>query len=302
MTTTGPNLPAAAATDSAVGTLAWSGTANVLAIDGSTETFATTGTTAYQYSHYMKLTGFGFSIAADQQIDGILVEAFVGGQNSNLVEGYCRLCIGGAITGSDLASHQSAISMNPYGSANAAVTTTNTTLTDTRLNLAINSLAGAVVQCGTKSLTVTSNTATTLTGSGWSGGGNPGNGLAWNTYQGGAAILAYGGSSALWGTTPSYADINASNFGVFISLGSTDGSGKSNYTGKLNAVRITITHSTAAPSGQPTSKRFGGVPFMGAHGAGIPSAVRQWMRRDSGLFAPRQQVATAIWRPAHGIN
>lgn len=57
----------------------------------------------------------------------------------------------------------------------------------------------------------------------------------------------------------------------------------------------------AAPSGQPTSKRFGGVPFMGAHGSGLQAPVRQWIRRASGLMTP-QFATTQIWRPAHGIN
>lgn len=114
------------------------------------------------------------------------------------------------------------------------------------------------------------------------------------------AYASYGGATSLWGLTPTYSDINDTGFGVFISANVTYSGGKTNSSANIDHVRITIYHSTAAAAGQPTSKRFGGVPFMGAHGAGIPSAVRQWMRRDSGLFAP--QVATAIWRPAHGIN
>lgn len=71
------------------------------------------------------------------------------------------------------------------GTANGAVTTTNTTLTDTRLSLDTNSLIGATITCNGKTMTVTSNTADTLTGSAWSGGSNPGNGNAWSLDIGG---------------------------------------------------------------------------------------------------------------------
>ena len=67
------------------------------------------------------------------------------------------------------------------GTANAAVTTTNTTLTDTRLSMTVNAFAGETVTCNGKTLVVVSNTATTFTGASWSGGGNPGNGNAWST-------------------------------------------------------------------------------------------------------------------------
>lgn len=75
------------------------------------------------------------------------------------------------------------------GTATAAVTTTNTTLTDTRLTsifggtsavMTTNCAVGTTVTCNGKTLVVTSNTGTTFTGSGWSGGGNPGNGFAWS--------------------------------------------------------------------------------------------------------------------------
>lgn len=65
------------------------------------------------------------------------------------------------------------------GTADAAVTTTNTKLTDTRLALGINAYVGVVVTCNGKTMTVTSNDATSFTGASWSGGGNPGNGFAW---------------------------------------------------------------------------------------------------------------------------
>lgn len=72
------------------------------------------------------------------------------------------------------------IGRNTSGTSDAAVTTTDTTLTDTRLALTVDAYIGATVTCDTKTLVVTSNTATTFTGSAWSGGGNPGNGDAWS--------------------------------------------------------------------------------------------------------------------------
>ncbi len=60
--------------------------------------------------------------------------------------------------------------------ADPAVTTTSTTLTDTRAAWTVNQWIGYVVTCNGKTMTVTGNTATVLTGAAWSGGGTPGNG------------------------------------------------------------------------------------------------------------------------------
>ena len=76
------------------------------------------------------------------------------------------------------------------GTANAAVTTTNTTLTDTRESWTTNEWAARVVICNSKTMTVTSNTATTLTGASWSGGGNPGDGNSWVLGLGGFGYVA----------------------------------------------------------------------------------------------------------------
>ena len=72
------------------------------------------------------------------------------------------------------------IGINTSGTANAAVTSTDTTLTDTRLALTVNAYIGATVTCNGKTMVVTSNTATVFTGASWSGGTNPGNGNAWS--------------------------------------------------------------------------------------------------------------------------
>ena len=70
------------------------------------------------------------------------------------------------------------------GTADAAVTTTDTTLTDTRFEGTRpapypDALVGLVVTCNGKEMTILSHEDDTLTGSGWSGGGNPGNGKEW---------------------------------------------------------------------------------------------------------------------------
>jgi len=68
---------------------------------------------------------------------------------------------------------------NATGTADAAVTTTNTTLTDTRAAWTTDEWIGYDVRCNGKSMLVTGNTATVLTGASWNGGTNPGDGNAW---------------------------------------------------------------------------------------------------------------------------
>lgn len=234
MTTTGPNSPGTLADDSAVGTLTWSSPSNA-ASSNDVRTFVAafsgfaTGTGAI--SHYLKATNFGFAIAADQQIDGILVEiernCNVNGAGRFTKDSIVKLVIGGTVSGSNLAD-----------------------------------------------------TAT-----------------KWPTSD---AYASYGGASSLWGLTPTYSDINGSTFGVVLSTTSDDDNFKGGTIASVDHIRITITHSTAAAAGQPTTKRFGGVPFMGAHGSGLQAPVRQWIRRASGLMTP--QTTTRIWRPANGVN
>jgi hypothetical protein len=73
-----------------------------------------------------------------------------------------------------------ALSISDAGTANAAVTTTDTTLTDTRKSWPLDDIwIGARVSCDGQSMLITDSNSNTVTGSGWSGGGNPGNGKAW---------------------------------------------------------------------------------------------------------------------------
>lgn len=76
--------------------------------------------------------------------------------------------------------YKRSLGTNTSGTADAAVTSTDTTLTDTRLSLTVDGYVGATVTCNSKTMVVTSNTATTFTGSAWSGGSNPGNGNSWS--------------------------------------------------------------------------------------------------------------------------
>ncbi len=70
------------------------------------------------------------------------------------------------------------------GSANAAVTFTDTTMTDTREAWTVNEWVGFTVTAAGQTLLVTSNTANTLTGTGtWSGAGDPADGSAWEMHR-----------------------------------------------------------------------------------------------------------------------
>jgi hypothetical protein len=67
---------------------------------------------------------------------------------------------------------------NINGTADASVTVTSNSLTDTRLNMITNEYVGNILTCGGNTLTITSNTSTTFTGSAWVST-TPSSGLAW---------------------------------------------------------------------------------------------------------------------------
>lgn len=74
------------------------------------------------------------------------------------------------------------VSATDSGTGTGAVTTTDTTLIDTRNDFT--GRVGGVITCNTKTMTITSITTTTnpddtVNGASWSGGGNPGNGNSW---------------------------------------------------------------------------------------------------------------------------
>ncbi len=61
-----------------------------------------------------------------------------------------------------------------------AITSSNTTLVDARAPFVASAWINAIVTCNGKTMTVTSNTTTTLTGASWGGGGNPGTGFLYS--------------------------------------------------------------------------------------------------------------------------
>jgi large repetitive protein len=71
-------------------------------------------------------------------------------------------------------------------------------------------------------------------------------GTAWSTTE---AYFTYGGSSNLWGTSWTYTDINASTFGVVLSIQFNNAT-KSSVTAFVDHVRITVYYTA---SGGPTS-------------------------------------------------
>ncbi|KKN82255.1 hypothetical protein LCGC14_0310680 [marine sediment metagenome] len=71
------------------------------------------------------------------------------------------------------------------------MTSTDTTLTDTDHAFTVNEFVGATITSEGQTLFVTSNTATVMTGSaGWSGGGNPGDAVAWTMTVPPASLVA----------------------------------------------------------------------------------------------------------------
>jgi hypothetical protein len=106
------------------------------------------------------------------------------------------------------------------GTANAAVTTNDTTLTDTRLAMTTNYYVGATITCNGKTMTVTSNTATVFTGASWSGGGNPGNGYAWTSTGLTMPSTSSGYINFDCGANVDYGLV-VRNLGTFVSQGAT---------------------------------------------------------------------------------
>ena len=83
---------------------------------------------------------------------------------------------------------------------------------------------------------------------------------------------------------------NAIRFGI---IGSGSGSNEAYWEG-INDGGSAPPKLTTTPAATPT--RFGGVPFMGAHGAGFQSPVRRWIEKG-GIAVPQ---TPHLWRPAHG--
>lgn len=86
---------------------------------------------------------------------------------------------GYADTGTITISPANSTFVTDSGTDDAGVTTTATTLTDSREAWTIDEWIGYNVTCEAQSLLITSNSATVLTGAGWSGDGTPATNKAW---------------------------------------------------------------------------------------------------------------------------
>jgi hypothetical protein len=113
MATSGPNFPSTVVDDATVGTLAWTNPANAEVDDG---VFATRSLSSISTSHYLKATGFGFSIPSGATINGILAEVKVKGADGLSRDNSIRLVQGGVISGTDLSAGVSVTTTLAYRS------------------------------------------------------------------------------------------------------------------------------------------------------------------------------------------
>lgn len=144
--TEGFNSPSTTVDDATIGTVAWSNPNNSQSSD---DTWASASLDD-QTAHYIKATGFSFTLTKCQSIDGIQVDV------------------------------EARISSDIPSSTTALIDPSNTRL------VIGGSFVGTAMADGT-TLTITDQT------------------------------ISFGGPSNLWGTTPSCADVTASNFGVGVS-------------------------------------------------------------------------------------
>ena len=123
MSTAGPNSPSTAADDASVGSITWTNVNNSKALDGVFASAANVN--AANGSHWLKETGFGFSIPAGSTINGIKVtvaakltaESGTGSFFSGV-----KLVIGGTISGNETTGFgfsSTVVSTNDYGSSSA---------------------------------------------------------------------------------------------------------------------------------------------------------------------------------------
>ena len=99
--TAGPNSPTTGADNTAVGTTAWSPTANVTAQDTS---WATNSMAAGGITHYLTATGYGFSIPTNATITGVTASIWRSSptvSKSSVQDNAVRLVVGGTIQTTD---------------------------------------------------------------------------------------------------------------------------------------------------------------------------------------------------------
>lgn len=96
----GPNSPTTGVNDTGVGTQSWTTPGNITASDDTRATLSAGGAVT---SHYLKATGFGFSIPAGATIDGILVEWERNGSVGIGTDNSVRMVKGGVVAGDEKA-------------------------------------------------------------------------------------------------------------------------------------------------------------------------------------------------------
>ena len=106
MATAGPNYATVGADDSGVGTLTWGNPTYGVANDGEVGYVTKVAETPPSYSHYLKGTGFGFSIPTNATINGVTLA--ISRKRSSLGTPYCydyivSLIKGGTISGDNKA-------------------------------------------------------------------------------------------------------------------------------------------------------------------------------------------------------
>jgi hypothetical protein len=98
----GPNSPTAAVDDNSAGAVTWANPTNVFASDGVYATATIPG--ASVDSHYLKVTGFNFSLPTDATVNGIVVEIQRAGDAvPGVVDETIKLVKAGTITGNNKA-------------------------------------------------------------------------------------------------------------------------------------------------------------------------------------------------------
>jgi len=100
MSSAGPNNGSSFVDDASVGTVAWSNPANAQYSDN---VYASVTLNSGIISHYLKATGFGFSIPSNATINGILVEVERKAAAGTIGDYSVKLVKGGAISGNNKA-------------------------------------------------------------------------------------------------------------------------------------------------------------------------------------------------------
>jgi len=105
--TVGPTMPGTGADVAGVGAVTWDNAGGITGDDTDYATALLNTTGGLTQSHYLRGTGYGFSLPSDAIVDGIAVTinryASSKGAGGNVVDAVVSLVKGGAVTGSNLA-------------------------------------------------------------------------------------------------------------------------------------------------------------------------------------------------------